>query len=451
MNGDKYLHLYNVSLPLYEKDDFFHIVIKNGKYRNIERQSVHFETNAVPLSEMTMEQLDKQSLIDIEGRWLLPSFVDVHTHLDKAFSLRSVPNKSGTLQEAITNYSKRAHLFTSTEIKQRVIRAALQSLSHGTSCIRTHVNFELDVSKEVTLQSLQAVIEAKYALSPMMSVQIVPMFSNLSTRTKKELEIVEEAIALGIDGIGGAPHLSPHAGKDIDALFHLAMKYDTFIDLHVDEQDNPNVCTIAHIIQKTREHDYQGRVVAGHLCSLAAMERKKAYSIIESMEKEKIGAVTLPGANMYLQGRSDKGIVRRGITRVKELIENGVMVSAASDNVNDPFHPFGRGDLLQIGLLTAYTAHLASEKELYDVLRMITNVPAKLFGIDHYGVKEEATAQFVIVDTNDIYDLFASLSPTRYVHVNGQWVSVMKSETQFGNHQIASLWQSVKKEDVNLV
>jgi len=424
------MKLVNVRLPSFSSNQLFQLKIENGRYELIQMQTGPVVTPVPKLSELPTDLIAETKEIDVEGRVLLPSFVDVHTHLDKAYSLPAVPNRSGTLVEAIENYSAKAATFTPDEIKERVRRAAIQSLHHGTAYIRTHVNFELDVSEELALSNLQAVLEVRDELSPMMSLQVVPMFSKLSTRTKRELEVIEEAISYGVDGIGGAPHLSTEANADLDVLFELAGKKNKWLDLHVDEQDNPEVRTISYIIDKTRELGYQGKVFAGHLCSLSAMDEQTAFAIIEGMRQEKIGAITLPGANLYLQGREDKGIVRRGITRVRDLLAAGVSVAAASDNVHDPFHPFGRCDLLQIGLLTSYTAHLAEEKEIQEVLKMITEVPAAFFGLENYGVKEGADASFTILDADNLYDGFARLSPTRYLYHQGQWTSVMRSESQ---------------------
>ncbi|WP_445491783.1 amidohydrolase family protein [Niallia sp. 03133] len=440
------IQLYNVSIPILDSQHFYTLTIKNGVFSKVKKQGEKRILNIPKFSKGFSVDWKSQKKIDLEGRVILPSFVDIHTHLDKAFSLKMVPNKSGTLQEAILNYSQKAADFTYEEIKNRVIKSALQSLSYGTTRIRTHVNFELDISPKVALSNLQAVLEAKELMKPFIDLQIVPMFSEISSKSREDLEIIEEAISYGIDGIGGAPHLSPKAKEDIDYLFQLAVKHHKFIDLHVDEQDNPNVCTIEQIIQNTKRWDFQGRVMTGHLCSLSAMEERKAFKIIEDMAIQQIGAATLPGANMYLQGRGDKGLIRRGITRVQEMLQRGVMLATASDNVNDPFHPFGRGDLLQIGLLTAYTAHLASEKELLAVLRMMTSTPAFLFNDHRYGIKEGNAASFVLFDAKDMYDLFANLSPTRRIFHNGEWISCMFSDHRFENERLNQLSSVIGKD-----
>ncbi|HWJ77118.1 MAG TPA: amidohydrolase family protein [Niallia sp.] len=435
----KDIQLMNVSIPLLKLKNLYTVVIKNGIYTEIKAQVGYEESHFPTFKDIWNKRESQQQIIDMEGRILLPSFVDIHTHLDKAFSLKDVPNTSGTLMEAIRNYSGKAALFSAEEIKKRVIKGALQALSYGTTRIRTHVNFEWNISNELALSHLQAVIEARDLLRPYVDLQIVPMFSDLSKKSERDMDVLKEAISYGIDGIGGAPHLSANANEDIDQLFELAVKYDKFIDLHVDEQDNPAICTIEKVIANTRKWDVQGRVTTGHLCSLSAMQEDKSKRIIEKMAMENIFAVTLPGANMYLQGREDRGLVRRGITRVREMLKHHVQIATASDNVNDPFHPFGRFDLLQIGLLTAYAAHLASEEELISVLKMITDTPASIFGNQGYGVQEGELAEFVLFDATNIYDLFANLSPTRHVYKNSSWVSSYQSEHVFGDEGISEL------------
>lgn len=428
----KDIQLINVSLPLLNTEKLYTIVIQNGIYTKVESQTEKRNGNFSVFKDIWNKREDYQPIIDMGGRILLPSFIDIHTHLDKAFSLETVPNKSGTLIEAIRNYSEKAASFSKEEIKKRVLKGAFQALSNGTTHIRTHVNFEWNISNELALSHLQAVLEAKDLLKPYVTLQVVPMFADLSLKSERNRDVLKEAISYGIDGIGGAPHLSPNATKDIDQLFELAAKYDKFVDLHVDEQDNPEICTIERIIENTKKWDFQGRVTAGHLCSLSAMSEGKSNRIIEEMALQQISAVTLPGANMYLQGRGDKGIVRRGITRVREMLQKKVGLATASDNVSDPFHPFGRFDLLQIGLLTAYTAHLASEEELIAVLKMMTQTPAAIFGKEYHGVKEGAAAEFVAFDAANIYDLFANLSPARYVYKDRDWISSSRFEHRFG-------------------
>ncbi|MNN78245.1 Cytosine deaminase [compost metagenome] len=114
--------------------------------------------------------------------------------------------------------------------------------------------------------------------------------------------------------------------------------------------------------------------------------------------------------------------MRRGLTRVKELLKAGVPVAAASDNIQDPFHPFGRGDMLQMGLITAYAAHLAGEEDIVTLLRMLTSLPATIAGIPEYGVSAGNPASFVVVDAVSGEELFQELPATRWVYNKKRWI-----------------------------
>ncbi|EIJ80425.1 amidohydrolase [Bacillus methanolicus PB1] len=442
------VHLINVFLPLYDSNQLFEIIIKNGSYELIRKQSSYLEMkNVIKLDGLSLSPPPTSlKTIDCQGSVLLPSFIDAHMHLDKACSLNKVANHSGTLEEAILNYRQQSPFFSVEEIEYRAIKTALNALSHGTAAIRTHVNFEVALGEDVVFRALEAVLRAREKLKPYIDIQIFPMFSWPDDSSKRKLEWIEEAINMGVDGIGGAPHLAVDPEKEIDFLFDLAEKHDKPIDLHADESDDPNVCTLDYIIQKTVEHQFQNRVVVGHLCSLAPMEHEKALLLIDRMAEAEIGAVTLPGANMYLQGRFDSGIVRRGVTRINEILQRGVTLAAASDNVNDPFHPFGKADLLQIGLLTAYAAHLGSNAGQKQVIKMITEEPAKLLHINNHGVQQGSKASFVILRAGSIEEIFTNLPSERYVFHKGRWIYHSKIVEDWGDSVLAFYWNSIQKQ-----
>ncbi|MCL6576522.1 amidohydrolase family protein [Kyrpidia sp.] len=441
------LHLINVSLPLFDSSALFEIHVANGRYTKIARQDGWIDppnSSFQDLVDLQAEPLSRFYQWDAKGKIMLPGLVDSHMHLDKAFSLPKVPNESGTLVEAVRNYRAMSPSFTLEEIKARMYRAALQALSYGTTHIRTHVDFNVAAGQDTALRNVQAAIEVKESLAPYLTIEVFPMCPYEWTR--REVELVEEAIQMGVDGLGGAPHLSSTPEEDIDHIFHLAAKHDLPIDLHTDESDDPQVRTVAYIAKKTEETDYQGRVVVDHLCSLSAMDDVVAGQLIEGMVEARLGAVTLPGANMYLQGRSDRGLVRRGVTRVRELLAAGIPVATASDNIHDPFHPFGRGDLLVIALLTAYATHMGSLSEQLTLLKMITDVPASLIGSEEYGIACGRPANFVILDVCRPEDVLVKLPEGRWVYGAGRWISVSQKRLSWGISSLANRWNTLQSQ-----
>ncbi|MGM0881565.1 MAG: amidohydrolase family protein [Bacillota bacterium] len=426
------LEAVNARLPLAQGGGLFKLIIKDGKWSSVEAQEETVVSDRhVPISKLNFEELRTVPEIDLQGRVLLPGFVDVHMHLDKAYSIEHVRNRSGTLLEAIENYRSIAPTFSKESVRERIVKAALRAASFGSLTLRSHLDVPFHLSREVALRTVEAALEARETVKDLVDIQYFPMYFYDPAQQRGLTEFAEETLRMGIDGVGGAPHLAPDPEAGIRWAFQLAAAFDRPIDLHIDESDDPEVKTIDAYCDQVQIHGYAGRATAGHLCSLSAMAQKKADRLIAKMVEAGIGAVTLPAVNLYLQGRGDQGNVRRGLTRVKELAKAGVSVAAASDNIQDPFHPFGRGDMLQIGLMTAYAAHLAREEDIVTVLRMLTHLPATIAGIPEYGVSAGNPAGFVVLDAVSGEELFQELPATRWVYNKTRWIYASELKRQW--------------------
>lgn len=421
------LHFVNALLPLIDETGLYEMKASGGRWISIRKQT------KTPMSDDNLTSIVRlgtelrepayAGTIDLEGRVMLPGFVDAHMHLDKAFSLAKVPNESGTLLEAIKNYGAAVPDFTKSEIKERIRKAALMALSNGTTKIRSHLDLNLSFGKEVAFRTLEAALEAREELSGLIEIQLFPIcpYHHLTVHDR---EVVEEVLRSGVDGVGGAPHLSETPVEDIHWLFQLAERYDMPIDLHTDESDNPSRRTVLDIAAKTIDYGFQGRVTVDHLCSLAAMKEEDAAVAIQRMADSKLNAVTLPAVNLYLQGREDLGLIRRGTTRIRELLRAGIQLATASDNIQDPFHPFGKADLLQIASITAYAAHMGSPEDLRTLLRMVTEIPASIMGLSEFGIQEGNPCQFVILDARTVEECFTLMPESRWVYTNQNWPCV---------------------------
>ncbi|TYR79355.1 amidohydrolase family protein [Priestia megaterium] len=439
IGGVSVLHLINVRLPIMHDHALFEVKISDGMYTSIVLQNGYLEDDDfIPLHA---EILGRETFLDVQGRVLLPGFVDMHMHLDKAHSLPQVPNISGTLREAVENYSASILSFPEEELRQRMLKTALQALANGTTTIRTHIDFNCSLDEDVLFRGIQAAVEVRDELSPYMDIQVVPLFSSINPNDDLVMKKIKRAIDMEIDAIGGCPHLAPNPKLEIDTLFSLAKSYNKPLDLHVDESDDPNVDTIIYIAEKTLDYRMQRKVVVGHLCSLAGMDEGKVQKILTLIKKAEMGVVTLPAANLYLQGRQDKGIVRRGVTRIREIQDAAIPIATASDNVHDPFHPFGKADLLQIGLLTGYVAHMGSPSEQRQLLRMITSIPARLIGKMKYGVEEGNAANFVLLNVQSVEEIWTEIPETRFVFAKHRWVSVKETHQRLADNNLTALWQ----------
>jgi len=332
---------------------------------------------------------------DLAGRIVLPGFVDIHAHLDKTYS--TIANQSGTLQEAIDIWTAYKKTRTPQEVRIAVEKALRSAIASGVTALRSHLNVE----DEGDLPKVENILALRDAWRDQIDLQFVALgYPGWSATCDA---VILEALEMGVDCIGGAPALldDPHAS--IDAAFALAERTGRPIDLHIDETEDPTTLTLAHLAEQTIAHGMQGRVTAGHCCSLSFADAAHAGRVMDRVAEAQIHIVTLPSCNLVLMGRAMQP-APRGVTPVKALLARGVNVCAASDNVHDPFNPFGAYDPLQIANLNAHVAHMTGAAELYTCLEMVTTHAARAFGAAPSRIEEGAAADLVVVDAPSVLE-----------------------------------------------
>jgi cytosine/creatinine deaminase len=234
---------------------------------------------------------------------------------------------------------------------------------------------------------------------------------------------LEQAIDAGADVIGGVPAISDDPIAFLDMVFGLAEKHGLPLDLHIDEHLDGKTLLFEPLVERTEALGFQGRVVASHSSALSALDRADAGRIIEKLARARIAIVTLPAANLFLQGRDAAALPPRGLTRIVELIAAGVPVAAGSDNIQDPFVPTGSGDLLEIARWTLLAGHLGLD-DLNIAFDMVSRTPATIMGLGQdWGIRPGARADLLITDGEDTEDLVATGALTRTVMVAGRVVS----------------------------
>jgi cytosine/creatinine deaminase len=357
--------------------------------------------------------------VELEGRVVLPGLVEPHTHLDKALTRDRAPNRSGTLAEAIQRNHELSTRITQKDVYERAREVALWAHRCGTTTLRTHVN----VDEYVELKAIYALLQLKEDLRNLMDVQIVALpFRLLGPDARRSRELLAEAIAAGADAVGGAPLVDYDQRAFVDEVFRTALHHDLPIDLHVDESESPEDFVLGYVAQRTIEEGYQKRVVAGHCCSLSAVDDYLASATIAQVAQAEISVVTLPAANLYLQGRKDRQPIRRGITRVKELIAGGVNVVCGADNVKDMFNPFGRPDPLFNANLLGHVAQMGGWSEQQYLVESITVRAAAAVGFSH-GLEPGVCADLVAFDAYSDCDALSDLPQLVCVIKHGRIVT----------------------------
>ncbi len=361
---------------------------------------------------------------DLSGKTVLPAFVDVHTHLDRALTSGLITNESGTLAEAIARCLDYFASVTPDEVYERGRQAAEMAIAHGTGAVRAHT----EVTMARGLAFVEAILQLRRDLAGRLEIQVVAAPLEGEGR-HRILALLETALGLGVEVVGGYPSLEPDPRGFIDDMFAVAKAWGVPLDFHVDETDGPTVEVLDYVAGKTIAEGYEGKVTAAHCSSLALVPQETADRVIAKVAEAGINVVTLPSCNLFLLGRQSAGgaavphPLTRGVTRVRELRRAGVRVAYASDNLRDPFRPFGNADMLEEGLLTAQVLQMGYPPGLLEVLRMGTYDPAGTAGLPNYGLAPGDFADLVVLDAPDPVEALLSGAPVDFVLHRGEVVA----------------------------
>lgn len=372
----------------------------------------HKDANEILVENGVIKAIGKElgtavETIDLGGKLVTAPYVDPHLHLDYVYTLSELGQEgagSGTLFEAIEMWPKFKKNLTVESVKNLALKGIRDEVSQGVQHIRTHI----DVT-DPKFTALKAMLELKQELRDIVEIQIVAFPQEGMYTYKSGLELVEEALKMGADVVGGIPHYEPareFGERSVHDIVKLALKYEKLIDVHCDETDDSQSRFVELLNALVLMEDYGTRTTASHTCSFGSADNSYAYRMMDLFKKSKMNFISPPTENAYLQGRQDTYPKRRGLTRVKEFIESGINVAFAQDSINDPWYPMGNGNMMNILDNGIHLAQIMSPKEIDTNLDLITTNGARCLNIqDRYGLDVGKDANFIVLDGGSSFDV----------------------------------------------
>lgn len=367
-----------------------------------------------------------ERVIDAKGNLVLPPFIDPHLHLDAVLSVGDPRfNTSGTLLEGIQIWGERKPFLTKEILKKNAIEAIKWEVANGVLKVRTHAD-----TTDPTLLTVEALVEVKNEVKDLVDVQIVAFPQDGIFTTPEAATLMERAIEMGADVIGGIPHneFTREDGiRDVEFVFDLAEKYSRLIDIHVDETGDDQSRFVEVMAKETIMRGMQGRVTASHTTAMHNYNNDYAFKLIGILKRAEMNMITNPFDNSVLQNRTDGYPRRRGHTRVDELLARGVNVCIGHDSIMDPWYPLGKGSMLQAANLLVHTAHLSGYQQIVELLDMITVNSAKTLGVAHeYGIEVGRPADLIILDATSEFEAIRLASECLFVIRRGKVISEAK-------------------------
>ena len=360
--------------------------------------------------------------LDADGRLVTPSLVEPHIHLDAVLTVGQPRyNQSGSLFEGIEIWAERVRSLTHEDVKHRAHQALRWMLVHGVTHVRTHV----DVC-DPSLTALRALLEVKREVAPTVQVQIVAFPQQGIYSFPDGERLVQEAVRLGADVVGGIPHYEwtrEYGERDVKFALKLAAEQGLLADLHCDETDDDQSRFLEVLCAETIRLGLQGRVTASHTTAMHSYNNAYAYRLLRWIRHAGVHFITNPLDNAVLQGRFDAYPVRRGYTRIKELLANGINVAVGHDSIMDPWYPLGVGDPLQAAFVLVHYGHMSGYEEIRELVRMVTTRAARCLGLEDHRIEPGAPANFVVFDATSEFDAIRTLAPRRWVVAGGRVVA----------------------------
>ncbi len=347
-------------------------------------------------------ELDAQATreIDANDRLAAPPFVDSHFHIDSTLSYgRPRVNVSGTLLEGIELWGELKPHLTVENIKARARELCHWAIARGTLAIRSHV----DVSDN-SLLAVNALLEIREEIKPYIDLQLVAFPQDGYFRYPGSVANLERALDMCVDVIGGIPHFErtmEQGAASVKALCELAAGRGLQVDMHCDESDDPLSRHIETLTFHTQRLGLQGRVTGSHLTSMHSMDNYYISKLMPLMAEARVHVVANPLINITLQGRHDTYPKRRGMTRVKELMEAGINVAFGHDALMDPWYSFGTYDMMEVAHMGLHVAQMTAVDQMQQIFEAITTNGARALGLEGYGLEPGCHADIVILQARD--------------------------------------------------
>lgn len=384
-----------INAVLRQQDGLFSITYNNGIFEAIEKQASLIQTVDV-------------DTIDAQQQLIMAPLVDPHIHLDAVLTAGEPEwNMSGTLFEGIERWGQRKATITFEDTKLRALKTLDMLIEHGIQHVRTHV----DVT-DPSLTAMQAMLEVREEIKDKVNLQIVAFPQEGIESFKNGRALMEEAVKLGADVVGGIPHFEYTREKGVSSvhfLMDLAEKYNCLVDVHCDEIDDPASRFLEVLADEARVRGMGELVTASHTTAMGSYDNAYCYKLFRLLKRSKINFISCPTESIHLQGRFDSYPKRRGLTRVPEIDRAGMNICFAQDSIRDPWYPVGNGNIIRILDAGLHICHMLGYEDLQRCLDFVSDNSAKTLCLgDQYGIEVGRPASFIIMPAKNDYEVVAN-------------------------------------------
>jgi cytosine deaminase len=392
------------------------LILRNGRLIGAEDMTQDIGIADGKIAAIAPQLAAEGEEIDLGGRLVTPGLIETHIHLDKSSILDRCRAERGDLDEAIREVANAKKAFTPEEVYARARRTLEKCILNGT----THMRTQLEVDPGIGLRGLEGVRplieEYKWAID--IEICIFPQEGLLNNPGTDELMVA--ALKNGGRVVGAAPYTDSHPHRQIDRIFEIARTFDIDIDMHLDFGPDPDDLDLLYVCDLAEKFNYGGRVAIGHVTKLSSAPPERVAQCAARMSGAGVALTVLPSTDLYLMGRHMNHSVMRGVTECHKLLHHGVNCSLSTNNVLNPFTPFGDCSLIRMANLYANICQVGARSDIRECFNMISSRSARLMNLQNYGIAAGSLADLIVFDATSVEAAVAELAPVLFAFKRGR-------------------------------
>jgi len=391
----------------------FDIAVKGKKIREISRKL----------------KVTAKKTIDAKKNLVTEAFCNAHLHLCKVWTLQMMDEK------ALKDYhgSDMGKAMTAIELAARVkenydekwiIRNVRQAVDLAARYGNLHIRAFADVDSKARLEGVKALIKAREEFKGIVDIQVVAFPQDGVVREPGAEKLVKKAMDLGADVVGGIPWIEfteDDERSHIRKMMAIAREYKKDVSMLVDDAGDATLRTLEMLAVETIKNGWEGRVLAQHARAMCLYPKPYFQKVAALLKKAKIGIVTDPHTGPLH-------------ARVKELLEEQVLVCLGQDDISDAYYPYGRNNMLEVAFLASHLLWMTGADDMETLYDMITVNGAKAMNVKNFGIREGGVADMVVLGVGTVLEALRFQEAPRYVISSGKVVAENTAETRlYGN------------------
>jgi cytosine deaminase len=361
--------------------------------------------------------------IDAEGGLVTESFVNPHLHLCKAWTLPMMSEAAlaayhgadmGKALAAIDLASAIKAKYDASWIVPNARRATALAALHGV----LHIRAFADVDSKARLEGVKALIAVREEFRGIVDIQVVAFAQDGIVKERGAERLMEEAMALGADVVGGIPWIEftdDDARAHIAFCFDLATKHDADVSMLLDDAGDPSLRTLEMFATETLRRRWSGRALAHHCRAMALYPTPYLQRLSGVLRKADISVVTDPHTGPLH-------------ARVRDLVEAGINVCLGQDDISDAYYPFGRNNMLEVAFLAAHLLWMTGRDDIERLYDMATVAPAKAMNIPNHALAVGAAANLVVLGEPDVVEALRFHAAPLHVVSDGRRVDRVRMQ-----------------------